>query len=203
MTTTTNVPEAERAARTISPTDTLIENAMPYQWRWWAVVLRGIAAIVFGVLSVYSPTAAFASIVVLFGIYAIVDGILVFGMGLREQRYHRGSLIVRGLVSIAAGILVLVWPAISSVALLVVIAAWAIASGVLEIAMSFRRSVSREWLLLVEGVLSIVFGVLLLLAPLAGAIVLGLWVGAFALVYGGMLVQAGFRLRSIAHAHAH
>jgi uncharacterized membrane protein HdeD (DUF308 family) len=101
-----------------------------------------------------------------------------------------------------AGLIALVWPAISSLALLVVIATWAIVAGVLEIAMSIRRNIAHEWLLRIEGVLSIVFGVLLFLSPLAGAIVLGLWVGAFALVAGGMLVQTGFRLRSISHAHA-
>lgn len=180
----------------------LTAYATPYQWRWWAVVLRGIVAIAFGVLSVYSPTAAFASLVVLFGVFALVDGALVLGMGLREARYHRGALIARGLVSILAGLIALVWPAISSLALLVVIATWAIVAGVLEIAMSIRRNIAHEWLLRIEGVLSIVFGVLLFLSPLAGAIVLGLWVGAFALVAGGMLVQTGFRLRSISHAHA-
>src|SRR5262249_23362612 len=109
---------------------------------------------------------------------------------------------LRGLVSIAAGILVMVWPQISAVALLLVIAAWAIISGILEIVMAVRlhKTMPHEWLLGLEGALSILFGGLLILAPLAGAIVLGIWVGAYALVFGGMQVEGGLRLRSM-HQH--
>jgi uncharacterized membrane protein HdeD (DUF308 family) len=84
-----------------------------------------------------------------------------------------------------------------------VIAAWAIISGILEIVMAvrIRKEIKGEWLLALEGVLSIVFGVLLSIAPLAGAIVLGLWVGAYALVLGGMLIASAFRLRRHVREH--
>lgn len=198
--TTNTTADAERAARTIAPREDLTRYAKPYQWRWWTVVLRGAAAILFGILAVFAPTAVFASLVILFGIYALVDGALVLGMGIREREYHRGAMIGRGIVSIVAGALVLAWPGISSLALLIVIASWAIVAGVFEIVMSIRLRVPHEWLLRLEGALSIGFGVLLFLSPLAGAVVLGLWVGAYALVFGGMLVETGFRLRSHALA---
>jgi uncharacterized membrane protein HdeD (DUF308 family) len=198
--TTNTTADAERATRTIAPRESLTEYPKPYQWRWWTVVLRGAAAILFGILAVFAPTAAFASLVILFGIYALVDGALVLGMGIRERAYHRGAMIGRGIVSLAAGALALGWPGISSVALLFVIATWAIVAGIFEIVMSIRLRVPHEWLLRLEGALSIVFGVLLFMAPLAGAVILGLWVGAYALVFGGMLVETGFRLRSYALA---
>jgi uncharacterized membrane protein HdeD (DUF308 family) len=167
------------------------------RWRWWTVALRGIAAIAFGILSVFAPGITFISLVLLFGAYSIVDGALALALASKPMQ-RRFPLIARGLVSIAAGVIALVLPGITGFALLLVIASWAIVSGVLEIVMAIqlRKEIEGEWLLAVEGVLSIAFGILLMLAPLAGAIVLGLWIGAYALVLGGMLVATAFRLRS-------
>jgi hypothetical protein len=102
---------------------------------------------------------------------------------------------VRGLVSIVAGLIAFLMPGITAFALLVVIAAWAIVAGISEIAMAvrLRKMIEYEWLLGLEGALSIAFGVLLLLSPLAGAIVIGLSIGAYALVLGGMLIVEAFR----------
>jgi uncharacterized membrane protein HdeD (DUF308 family) len=104
---------------------------------------------------------------------------------------------VRGLVSVAAGLIAFLIPGITAFALLVVIAAWAIVAGISEIVMAvkLRKMIKYEWLLGLEGGLSIAFGVLLLLSPLAGAIVIGLWIGAYALMLGGMLIADAFRLR--------
>ncbi len=174
----------------------------PKTWRWWTVALRGIAAIMFGILSVFAPGITFVSLVLLFGVYLIIDGVLALALASRpiEPRF---ALIARGLVSIVAGIIALVFPGITAFALLLVIAAWAIVSGILEIVMAvqLRKQLEGEWLLAVEGVLSIAFGVVLMVAPLAGAIVLGLWIGVYALVLGGMLVTTAFRLRSYVHQH--
>jgi uncharacterized membrane protein HdeD (DUF308 family) len=199
MTTNTFPDERIGAARTISPGSVpLTEYARPYRWRWWTVVLRGIAAIVFGILALFAPTKAVLTLVLVFGIYAIIDGVLALGLGIKEKS-DRGTMILRGLVSIAAGLIALFWPQISALALLVVIASWAMVAGILEIVMAvrMRKVMEHEWLLGLEGALSIVFGILLLLAPLAGAIVLGIWVGAFALVFGGMQIEGGLRLRSV------
>lgn len=167
-------------------------------WRWWSLGLRGAAAIVFGLLALYAPAAAFLSLVVVFGIYALVDGVLALSAAMRGAGVSQGAIVARGVVSILAGVIALAWPGISAFALLFVIAAWAVASGIFEVVMAIRlrRQLVREWLLILEGALSIAFGVLLFLAPLAGAVVLGLWVGAYALVFGVLLVAAAFRMRS-------
>ena len=172
-------------------------------WRWWTVVLRGVAAVLFGLLALFAPQVVFLSLVLLFGIYAIIDGALALSLGFRAAAYPRGAMVVRGLISVAAGFVALFWPGITGFVLLLVIGAWAVTSGILEIVMAvrMRKQLEHEWLLGIEGALSVVFGVLLFLSPLAGAIVLGLWVGAYALVIGGMLIGTGFRLRSYLLAH--
>ena len=172
------------------------------RWRWWTIALRGAVAIAFGILALVSPGTAFLSLVLLFGAYAIIDGVLALVLASRRVQ-PRGALIARGLASIAAGIITWVWPGITAFVLLIVIAAWAIVAGVLEIVMAIqmRKQLEGEWLLGLEGVLSIAFGVLLLLSPLGGAIVLGLWIGAWALVLGGMQIGTALRLRSYVHHH--
>lgn len=172
------------------------------RWRWWTVALRGVVAILFGILAMMRPGAAFLSLVLLFGAYAIIDGVLALVLASRRVQ-PRGALIGRGIASIAAGIIAFVWPGITAFVLLIVIAVWAIVSGALETvtAIQMRKQLEGEWLLALEGVLSIVFGVLLLLSPLVGAIVLGLWIGAWALVLGGMEISTALRLRSYVHHH--
>lgn len=196
--TTTSRFEDVPAARTIAPGPLLVRS----RWRWWTVELRGLVAVVFGIFAIFAPARAVVSLVVLFGIYALVDGALALGLGIQERATRRVETIVRGLVSIAAGVVALAWPGISALVLLVIIALWAIVAGLFDVtlAIRLRKQLSHEWLLGVEGALSLAFGILLLIAPLVGAIVLGLWVGAFALVTGGMLVETGLRLRWRTHA---
>ena len=172
------------------------------KWRWWTVALRGVVAILFGVVSLWAPSVTLVWLVIVFGVYAIVDGVLALALAARPVQ-SRLAIVGRGLVSIIAGLLALILPGITTLVLLFVIAAWAIVSGILEIvlAIQLRKQIEGEWLLAVEGVLSIGFGILLMIAPLAGAIVLGLWIGAYALVLGGMLVASSFRLRSYAKQH--
>jgi uncharacterized membrane protein HdeD (DUF308 family) len=172
------------------------------RWRWWTVALRGIVTILFGVLAMIAPGTAFVWLVLVFGVYSIVDGVLALALASRRVQ-PRVALIARGLVSIAAGIIALVWPGITALVLLIVIASWAIVSGVLEVvtAIQMRKQLEGEWLLALEGVLSIGFGVLLFLSPLVGAIVLGLWIGAYALLLGGAEISTALRLRSYVHHH--
>lgn len=164
-------------------------------WRWRASTLRGVLALGLGVLSLISPAVTFMSVVLLFGVYAIFDGVLALSMS--KRTCARGDAISRGVVSLAAGIVTLAWPTISAFALIVVISAWAITSGFLEIvgAIRMRKYIDHEWLLVLEGALSLGFGVLLALAPLAVAKVLGLWVGAYALVLGIVLLAIAFETR--------
>jgi uncharacterized membrane protein HdeD (DUF308 family) len=194
-----------------APSGTLPTAAQPragrrgptgYQrWRWWCIALRGVAAVIFGLLALNAPAVAVLSLVLVFGIYAIVDGALALSLAIRGTGESQGDIIARGLVSILAGGIALAWPGITLFALLFVIAAWAVVGGILEIvtAIRHRQQLTREWLLVVEGALSIAFGVILFLAPLAGAIVLGLWVGAYALVFGVLMIAAGLRVRSRTH----
>src|SRR5689334_23585975 len=109
-----------------------------YEWRWWTVALRGIAAILFGIVSVIAPGITFVALVFLFGVYAIVDGALAFGLVSRVPSQLRAAMIARALISIAAGALALALPGVTAIALLITIGAWAIVSGILEIVMAIR-----------------------------------------------------------------
>lgn len=168
-----------------------------HRWRWWSIALRGVAALALGIISLFWPGLTFLSFVLVFGVYAIVDGVLALMLASKHIVQPRGWVIARGLISIAAGVIALVMPGATAFAILVVIALWAIAAGISEIVMAvkLRKMITHEWLLALAGGLSIVFGAMLLLSPLAGAIVMGLWIGAYALVLGGMLISEGFRMR--------
>ena len=171
---------------------------------WWAVLLRGIAAIAFGVITFLWPGVTLGALVLLFGAYAFVDGIGAIVLGIREhgERERWWATLIVGLVGVAAGIITFLMPGITTLALLVVIAAWAIVRGVFDIAAAFRlrHAIEGEWLLGLVGALSIAFGVLLLLYPGTGALALVLWIGAFAFVSGIMLVALSFRVRGMARA---
>jgi uncharacterized membrane protein HdeD (DUF308 family) len=167
--------------------DTLIRN-------WWLVALRGLVASV--TLSV---------LILLFGSYAIVNGLfsIVAAIGSRRGEPHWGSLLVSGVLSAALGILTFLAPAVTAIVLLYIIAAWAIVTGVSEIvtAIRLRRVITGEWLLIVAGALSVLFGVLLAVSPGAGALALTLWIGTYAIMLGILLVALAFRLRSWGQAH--
>jgi len=167
---------------------------------WWAIALRGVAAIIFGALTFAMPGISLAALVLLFGSYALVEGIfsLIAAMRGREDERPRWALVVEGLVSLAAGVVTLIWPGLTALSLVYVIGAWALVTGVLEIAVAIRlrREIAGEWRLILSGVLSIVFGVLVMLAPGPGALAMVLFIGAYALVFGGLLIALALRLRS-------
>lgn len=174
--------------------DTLSRN-------WWAVLLRGLAGILFGIVTFIAPGISLAALVLAFGLYAIVDGIFTIVSAIR----NRGTssrwwvLFLEGVAGVVAGVLTLFWPGITAFVLLYVIAAWALVTGVLEIiaAIRLRKAITGEWLLALSGVASVVFGILLVLFPGAGALAVVLWIGAYALVFGALLVALAIRLRSI------
>ena len=167
---------------------------------WWAIALRGVVAILFGVLTFVMPGLTLAALVLLFGSYAIVDGVLNIVAALRRRRAGEPpwwALLLEGVVSVAAGVVTFAWPGLTTVVLLYVIAGWAIVTGAFEVAaaLRLRRGIQGEGWLLLSGILSIVFGVLLIAAPAAGALALVLWIGAYAIVFGALLVVLAFRLR--------
>lgn len=167
---------------------------------WWAVALRGVAAIIFGLLTFVLPGITLAAMVLLFGAYALVDGLFAIIASARgqEEKGPWWALVIEGLLSIAAGIVTFMWPGLTMLVLLYVIGAWAIITGVLEIvaALRLRRHIRGEFWLGLSGVLSVAFGVLLYLAPAAGALALVWWTGAYALVFGAFLLGLAWRLRN-------
>jgi uncharacterized membrane protein HdeD (DUF308 family) len=175
--------------------------------RWWIFLVRGLFAILFGVLCFVAPLHSLYALVMLFGIYAIVDGGFNVGLALRRasDERHWGALLVAGLLGIGAGLLAIVWPRITALALVLLIAAWSIATGITSIvaAIRLRQEIKGEWLLGLAGALSIAFGVLVFMYPGTGALALVLWIGAYALVAGVVLSVLAFRIRSwVHHDHA-
>jgi uncharacterized membrane protein HdeD (DUF308 family) len=166
--------------------------------RWWVLLLRGAAAIVFGVLTLIAPLASLFALVILFGAYALVDGALYLTLALRGAKHDErwGSFVVAGVASLAAGVITFSRPGVSAVALLFLIAGWAVVTGVAAItaAVRLRRYIQGEWLLALSGLLSLAFGVLIAIFPRTGALVLASWIGAYAIVSGGVLAALALRL---------
>jgi uncharacterized membrane protein HdeD (DUF308 family) len=169
---------------------------------WWAVALRGVAAILFGVLALVWPGITVFALVIVFGAYALVDGAftLLAAFGNRDGGRTRGSrawLFARGITGILTGIIAAVWPGITALALLWVIALWAMVTGVFDIVAAFqlRKEMRREWLLALSGALSVVFGVLLVAWPAAGVLTLVVLIGIAAIAFGITLLMLGLRLR--------
>jgi uncharacterized membrane protein HdeD (DUF308 family) len=168
--------------------------------RWWALALRGAAAVIFGILTFVSPGASLLALVVIFGAYAIVNGAIEVWLAFRapagEPRW--GWLLFEGIASIVAGVLTLFWPGITALVLLLFIAVWAIATGIGQVvaAVRLRKTIKGEWRLALMVVLSIAFGVILFLYPSSGALALVLWIGAYAIVLGALLIALAFKLRS-------
>src|SRR5262245_41888395 len=166
---------------------------------WWAVGLRGILGIVFGLICLLNPTLAVEVLVILFAAYMLVDGVFAIASGIKAAQSGErwGLLILQGIVSIAAGLIAVLWPVITLVALIWIIAIWAIFSGVLMLGAAFALNIDHgRWWLALGGIASLVFGILLVIEPLIGAVVLTLWIGAYALVFGIFLLVLAFQLNS-------
>lgn len=171
--------------------------------RW--LFVRGIAAILFGILAFVWPGLTLLALVLLYGAYALVDGVSALVLAVRGRRRRETSvwpMILVGIAGIAAGIITFLWPGITALALLVLVAAWSIVRGVFEIiaAVRLRKEIDGEWLLGLAGVLSIVFGVLLVLQPGAGLLALVWLVGIYMIIAGVIYISLGVRL---AHPERH
>jgi len=170
---------------------------------WWILALRGLVAIIFGILAFVLPKITLLTLVYLFGIYALMNGILALVHAFSAPKgYPRfGAMIFSGIISIAAGVIAFMWPGITTLSLVLLIAAWAIVSGISEIAMAIRlrHFIRHEWLMALAGVVSVLLGVAILLQPAAGALALLWWIGGFAIAFGILLVALAFRVR---HLHS-
>jgi uncharacterized membrane protein HdeD (DUF308 family) len=165
---------------------------------WWLVLLRGIAAIIFGILAFIWPGITLVTLVLFWGAFVLIDGILalahaIMGGGMASRWW----LALVGVAGIVAGLLTFVWPGLTALVLLVFIACWAIVIGVFEIygAIKLRKEIDNEWMLILSGALSVLFGVILLVAPGAGAIGLIWVIAAYAIVFGVLLVGLALRLK--------
>ena len=172
-----------------------------YTNSWWALVIRGIAAIGFGVLAFIWPNITLAALVFLWGAYALVDGVFAIAAGIKSHGENKRWLVllIEGILSVVAGVLAFVIPGITALVLLMLIAAWAIVTGAFEIvaAIQLRKYIRGEWLLAIAGGASILFGVALLLNPIAGALAVVWLIGAYAIVFGVLLIALGLRLHSL------
>jgi uncharacterized membrane protein HdeD (DUF308 family) len=162
---------------------------------WWLILVRGLAAIALGLVCFIWPAISLLALVLVWGVYTLVDGVGAIAWGVRSRWWWMGMV---GAVSVLAGLTALAWPGITALALLYVIAVWAVVRGVSEIvaAVRLRRWIENEWLLALAGAASVAFGVLVMLSPGAGALSVLWLLGSFAIVFGGIAVVLSLRLRS-------
>lgn len=166
---------------------------------WWAMGLRGLLGIVFGLICLLTPGLALEVFVILFAAYMLVDGVFAIASGIKAARNGErwGLLILEGVVDLAAGAVAILWPVLTLVALTWIVAIWAIVSGALMLGAAFTLNLDYgRWWLALGGIASLVFGILLVIQPLIGAVVLTMWLGAYALVFGIFLLILAFQLHS-------
>lgn len=166
---------------------------------WWALALRGLLALLFGFLAFAWPGLTLAALVILFGAYVLVDGIFALVAAVRAAEAHERwwMFVLEGIAGVAAGLITFMWPGITGLVLLFLIAWWAIIMGVFEIgaAIRLRREMTGEWALGLGGLASVIFGLLLLFRPGAGALAVIWLIGLYAVVFGVLLLMLAFRLR--------
>jgi len=195
--------ETHVEGRFLSSRNSLLETLAT---RWWLLLLRGLAAVAFGALALVWPGPTIVVLVLLYGAYALVDGVLAIAAAIsaRGTGAPTGWLVLIGVAGIAAGFATFFWPGITALVLLVLIAVWSILHGILEVvgAIRLRREIEGEWLLVLSGLLSVAFGILVLARPGAGALALVWLIGAYAILFGVLLIVLSLRLRSHRPARA-
>jgi uncharacterized membrane protein HdeD (DUF308 family) len=168
---------------------------------WWVLALRGAAAIVFALLAFFWPGLTLLALAVTWGVFALIEGITSIIVGFRGKWW---AMVGLGVVGVLAGIVALIWPSITALALLFLIAAWAIVRGIAEIvaAIQLRKEIEGEWMLILSGIASVAFGVLLLLFPGAGAVSVVWLIATFALIFGVLSIILAFKVKSVKdHVH--
>jgi uncharacterized membrane protein HdeD (DUF308 family) len=173
---------------------------------WWAVGLRGLVGIAFGIFAFLSPGITILSLLLVFAAYLLVDGIFAIIAAVRAMRQGErwGLLIFEGILNIAAAAIAVVWPGLTAITFVLLIGIWALISGGVLVYSAFALKLEHgRWWLALGGVASILFGIALLVAPLVGAVVLTWWIGAYALVFGIFMVVVAYRLWRRHEEHHH
>jgi len=173
-------------------------NALLAQ-NWWAFTLRGIIGVLFGLVAFFLPGTVMLSLALLFGIYLVVDGIfgIISAIRAARRRERWGLLLVEGILNIIMGVIALLFPVAAVLLFVFVTAAWALLTGGLMLGSAFSLHASHgRWWLAFGGIVSLLWGIALVIAPLIGAIVLTWWLGVYAIVFGIMLLMLSFQLRS-------
>lgn len=170
---------------------------------WWSYAVRGVAAVLFGVLAIVWPLMTLLTLVVLFGAFAVVSGVVTLISVMRggHPAESRPWALASGALSIVAGVVAWLWPGITTFALLMLIAAFAVLIGAMEIAAALRRrgNGETEWMYLAYGGLAVLFGILMFMWPGSGALALTWLIGIFAIVYGAALLVLAYRIRDVRH----
>jgi uncharacterized membrane protein HdeD (DUF308 family) len=170
-------------------------------YNWWTVALRGLLAVVVGIISFFFPEVTLVVLVALFASFALLEGVflLIAGIRTRKENDRWWILILQGLLSIGAGVVTFLAPIATAIALLYIMAAWAIASGIIEIAaaIKLRKEIKGEWMLVLDGALTTLFGFALIAVPGVGLLVWMWMIGAFKLASGIVLIILAFRLKRI------
>ena len=182
--------------------DTLSTNlATSFAENWSALLARGIVAILFGLLTWIMPGVTLAALVLLFGFYTLVDGVIGFWLAIkgRKENEHWWALLLWAFCSIAVGILTFFAPGVTEIVLLLYVAAWAIVTGVLEIisGIRLRKEIKGEWMFILAGLASVIFGVIMMAQPAVGALALLWMIAAYAIFFGCMLIMLAFKVRSL------
>lgn len=166
---------------------------------WEAIAVRGGAAVVFGLLFLFWPAPTLLTLIYIFGIFVLVEGVTAIVAGVRQPEGVSWGLVALGIIGIAAGIATFIWPNITGLILLYVIGFWAIAVGVAQIiaGIDLRREIENEWLLIATGAVSLILGLILVVNPGQGALAFTRLIGFFGLVYGALQLGLAFRLRGI------
>lgn len=166
---------------------------------WWAIALRGVFAILFALIALFLPGATILSLVLFFSAYMLVDGVFGIVSAIRAARQGQrwGLLVLEGIVDILVGVIAFSWPGLTVLFFVTLMAVWSLVTGILMIVAAFKlhAEYGKGWLIF-SGIVSVLFGIALLIAPLIGAVVLTWWLGAYAMVFGISLLVLAFKLKS-------